>query len=166
MQVFELTPEMAPLVAKMLARIKPEWFTTESALELITAPGIIGWYMGENIDTPIGCIHIQEHKPYNYIELILYGYDDNGEFHTGEKLAVLYDRVEQHALENGFRSVGSVLTHESEKITDYAEELSAYKPEGYLASRGHRPAGFIPDCYGVNLHGVIMLKHLYDTVSD
>ena len=162
MQIFELTAEKAPLVAKMLARVKPEWFAFESALEWITAPGIIGWYMGKSINAPVGCIHIREHKPYNYIELMNYGFDDNGEFHTSEKMAILYDRVEQYALENGFRSIGSILTYESGKITDYARELSAYKPEGYLASRGHRPVGFIPDCYGTNLHGVIFLKYLYE----
>ena len=77
-------------------------------------------------------------------------------------MAILYDKAEQHALESGFRSVGSVLTHKSGKITDYAEELLVYKSEGYPASRSYRPVGFIPDCCGENLRGVILLKYLYE----
>ena len=168
MQVFDLTADNAPAVAKLMARIKPDWWSFDSALEAITAPGIIGWYMGESFDTPAGFIHVKELKAYNCIELENYGFNDCGVFHTGRKMAALFDKVEQYAAANGFRSVRVTVTYKKEfgaKI-NYAKELADVKTEksdNYLVShRGYRPAGFIPDCYGINSHGLMILKYLHE----
>ena len=113
-----MTSENAPIIAKMMERIKPDWWNFDSALRAVTAPDIIGWYMGESFNVPIGFIHAKELKAYNCIELENYGYDDKGVFHTGEKMAVLFDKVEQYAFDNAFRSVRVTITYHKEFSAD------------------------------------------------
>ena len=168
MCIFELDINNAPIVAKMMERIKPDWWSFDSALMAITAPDIIGWYMGESFNTPMGFMHAKELKAYSCIELENFGFDDNGVFHTGDKLAILFDKVEQYALENDFRSVRVTITYHKEfshsnTAINYADELSNIKSSNYLLlNRNYRPAGFIPDCFGADYHGLMILKYLYE----
>jgi len=176
MRIFALSSTNAPFVAEFMARIKPEWWSIEGALETITSPGIVGWYMGEREDAPVGFIHLKELESYSCGELESWGFDDNGVFTTGEKLAVLFDVAEQYVASKGFRLIRATLTWAgNENITNYAEELMkitndaealiSHNPDKsggyvYLLSRGYRPAGFIPNCYGVNIHGNMLVKNL------
>ena len=96
MRVFELTLAKAPLIAELMARLVPEWWGDyNSTLKMITAPDKIGWYMGENAETPKGFLYIKEYECYSCAEIENYGYDDNGMFAAREKIAVLYDKAEQ-----------------------------------------------------------------------
>jgi len=180
MNIFETNSENAILVARLMSRIKPDWWSIDSALEQVTSPDIIGWYMGESEDVPIGFINIKEHATHYYVELNNYGYDDNGEFVTGEGMAILYEKIEQYAASKGLRSVRTTITwtdasfseqepttyaKELLKIANYSAELLASgttmrRAYPYLLNRGYYPAGLIADCYGEGLHGLILLKHL------
>jgi len=170
MRVFELTLDKAPLIAELMARLVPEcWGDYDSTLKMITAPDKIGWYMGENAETPKGFLYIKEYECYSCAEIENYGYDDNGMFAAREKIAVLYDKAEQYALEKGLRIIRTIfgstnMSCHGKKVTDYIEELSTLKSTSkgyeYMLSRGYKLAGFLPNCYGMNEHGIMILKNL------
>jgi len=180
MKVFETNTENAILVAKLMSRIKPDWWSEDSALKQITAPDITGWYMGEKENEPIGFIHMKTLVNYNCVELNAYGYDDNGEFVTGEGMAILYEKVEQYAASKGIKSVRTTMTwtdasFDEQDPTTYAKELLRIANDSaellasgttkrraypYLLNRGYYPNGLVPNCYGEGLHGLMFLKHL------
>ena len=169
MYIFELTPQNAHLVAELMARLVPEWWDYDSAMKQITASGKVGWYMGEDADTPKGWIVIKGIEDYSCVEIDASGYDDNGEFTSCEKLAALLDKVEQYAIAKGLRLVRETLSSprmscHGRKVTDYVKELSTLKSTSkkleYMQSRGYRLAGFMPDCYEVGVHGIMILKNL------
>ena len=107
MQIYEITTDSAPTVAKMMARLVPEWWSYDSALKQITSADKIGWYMGEDAETAKDYICVKEIREYSCAELENFGYDDNGEYTAGDDLAILHDKAEHYALEKGFRMIRS-----------------------------------------------------------
>lgn len=111
-----------------------------------------------------------EYECYSYLSIECLGYDDNGTFAMEEKLEPLLTRAEEYAREKGYRNlkyiIGStdMLCH-GRPLQGYAEELRELKSYGrahfdYFVGCGFSPAGFIPNCYGENYHGIIMIKPL------
>ena len=181
MHIFDISSGNAPFVAKMMSRIKPDWWAFDGdALRQITSTDMLGWYMGETEDTPVGFICVKEVIDYGCVELQSYGYDDNGEFVTGELMGILYEKVEQYAVSKGFRSVRTHITwtdasFDKQTPTTYAEELLRIASEcrellanettkrrafPYLLNRGYYPSALVPNCYGEDLHGLVMTKQL------
>lgn len=107
---------------------------------------------------------------YSCAELNGWGMNDDGNFHTDEKMSILYDYAERYAKETDLRNIRTTMTSlemscHGKPLGDYAEELKSLSSCGrkhyaYLRSRGYQPAGFVPNCYGDNFHGIIMLKDL------
>lgn len=78
--------------------------------------------------------------------------------------------AEEYARQKGLRNmryiIGSTdMSCHGHPITDFAEELRTLRSLGrahfdYFRSIGFVPTGFIPNCYGANYHGIIMIKSL------
>lgn len=169
MEVFTMTMDNSPLIAKLMTELMPEWWDYNGALEQITGYGIIGWYIGENACNPMGWMCVREIKPLSCLELDCFGFNDNGFFSTTEgEISFLYDKAEQYASEKGFRIVRTTMTSSemschNKVVTHYAEELKTLQSYNkryydYMLRRGYQPAGFMPNCYGVNFHGIILIK--------
>ena len=78
--------------------------------------------------------------------------------------------AEEYARQKGYRNlkyvIGSTgMSCHGRPITDFAEELRTLRSNGrahfdFFRKIGFVPAGFIPNCYGENYHGIIMIKSL------
>lgn len=170
MNIFQINKSSAPLVAKLMNEIKPDWWSFRGALEQITATDVIGWYMAEMQEEPIGWMCIKRLDSYSCAELNGWGMNDDGNFHTDEKMSILYDYAERYAKETDLRNIRTTMTSlemscHGKPLGNYAEELKSLSSCGrkhyaYLISRGYQPTGFVPNCYGDKFHGIIMLKDL------
>lgn len=160
-------------VAKLMAAVKPDWWDFEGAsrqLQDVTLlANLIGWYMGDNED-PSGWILCAEYEGYSYLSIECLGYNDNGIFVMEEKLEPLLRQAEEHAKKKGYRNlkyiIGSTdMSCHGRPIKNYADELRKLESYGrkhfdYFVNYGFLPTGFIPDCYGKNYHGIVMIKSL------
>jgi len=60
--------------------------------------------------------------------------------------------------------ISTYMSCHGKNVTDYIKELSTLKSTSkkyeYMLSRGYKLAGFLPNCYGVNEHGIMVVKNL------
>ena len=157
-----------------MSYIKPEWWDYQGGVEQLSdirnSVDNVGWFMGEDEQRPKGWILCAEYASYSCLSIECLGYDENGEFVTEEQLQPLLEKAEKYARDKGIRIlryiIGSVdmSCHEKE-LKNYWEELrdlEFYNREhfDYFVKSGFKPAGFMPNCYGKNYHGIIMIKEL------
>ena len=106
MQIFELTKENAPLVAKFMAKIKPEWWDYDGAIgqltDINTVFGTVGQFIGKDKEHLKGWMLCRELRCYNSIELECWEYDDNGVFSLEHKLKDLFDTACEYAKSKGY----------------------------------------------------------------
>ncbi len=95
MDVFEMTSGSIPKITELMCTIQPDWWDYEGAYGQLSGTEesirTVGWYLGENKDTPKGWILCRELIGYRALELECSGFDDNGVFKY---------------LEQGFRVIG------------------------------------------------------------
>ena len=87
-----------------------------------------------------------------------------------ESLEPLLRQAEAYAMEKGYRDlryvIGSTgMSCHGHPITDFADELRTFRSNGwahfgFFQSQGFVPTGFIPNCYRMDHHGIIMIKQL------
>ena len=97
-------------------------------------------------------------------------YDADGVFVMEEPLGPLLRQAEQYARQKGYRNlkyvIGSTgMSCHGRPLGDFAEELRTLHANSrahfdYFRSIGFLPAGFLPNCYGENWHGILMVKPL------
>lgn len=173
MSIYSINPSNVDAVAKFMAAIKPDWWDFEGArqqlLEVSALAKLVGWYMGEPA-APKGWILCAEYEGYSYLGIECLGYNEDGNFVMEQQLEPLLRQAEAHAREKGFRNlkyiIGSTeMSCHGRPVVDYAEELKSLKSNGrahfdYFVDYGFTPAGLIPNCYGENYHGIMMIKPL------
>lgn len=173
MNIYKIDKSNADTVAKLMSDIKPDWWDFEGASmqlqEVSSLVNLIGWYMGENMK-PKGWILCGEYEGYSYLSIECLGYDQDGTFVMEQQLEPLLKQAEEYAREKGYRNmkyiIGSTdMSCHGKPILNYADELKELKSNGrkhfeYFINYGFSPTGFIPDCYGENYHGIIMIKSL------
>jgi hypothetical protein len=174
MEIFELSENNIPIVASLMARVKPDWWDYEGGLEQLSdirnTVHNVGWYMGENKTNPRGWILCSDYACYSCLSIECLGYDDNGNFAMEEQLQPLIEQAETYARSKGYRilkyMIGSVdLSCHGRPLGNYAEELQNLKSYDrkhfdYFVKYGFKPTGFMPNCLGENYHCVIMIKEL------
>jgi len=131
---------------------------------------LVGWYLGEDAESPKGWLLCAEFPGYRYLSIENLGYDAGGTFVMEEPLEPLLRQAEEHAKEKGYRNlkyvIGSTgMSCHGRPLGDYAKELAELRSLGrehydFFYGFGFRPAGFIPNCYGEDYHGIIMIKGL------
>mgnify|MGYP001127577735 FL=1 len=87
-----------------------------------------------------------------------------------EPLEPLLRQAEEHARGKGYRNLKYVIGStgrpcHGRPLGDYAKELAELRSLGrehydFFYGYGFRPAGFIPNCYGEDYHGIIMIKRI------
>lgn len=173
MEIYKIDKSNADTVAKLMSTIKPDWWDFEGAgqqlQEVSMLTNLIGWYMKDG-PSPKGWILCAEYDGYSYLSIECLGYDENGTFVMEEQLEPLLKQAEKHAGEKGYRNlkyvIGSTdMSCHGRPIQNCADELRKLRSYGrkhfdYMSNYGFSPMGFIPNCYGENYHGIIMIKSL------
>lgn len=174
MNIYEIGQSSVKYVAELMSKIKPDWWDYDGAISQLQDINILaelrGWYLGNEEDKPCGWILCAGFDGYSYLTIECLGFDNNGEFVMEEQLEPLILKAEMYAKKKGYRNIkyviGSTETScHNKPISNYAEELKSLKSYGrkhfnYMVSMGFIPTGFIPNCYGKNHHGIIMIKDL------
>lgn len=173
MNIYRIEESNAAAVARLMSDIKPDWWDFEGASrqlqDVSVLAGLIGWYMGDG-ENPKGWILCAEYEGYSYLSVECLGYDQNGTFVMEQQVEPLLNRAEEHARKKGYRNlkyiIGSTdMSCHGKPIVNYADELKALHSNGrkhfdYFVQYGFSPTGFIPNCYGENYHGIVMIKPL------
>ena len=171
--IYRINKSNACAVAKLMSAIKPDWWdfagASQQLQDVSLLANLIGWYIGDKAN-PKGWILCAGYEGYSYLTIECLGYDENGIFVMEEQLEPLLRQAEEHAREKGYRNlkyvIGSTdMSCHGRPIQNYAEELKELKSYGrkhfdYFVQYGFSPTGFIPNCYGKNYHGIIMIKPL------
>ncbi len=173
MNIDQIDSSNVDAVANLMSAIKPDWWDFEGASQQLRDVSLlarlIGWYMGEP-RAPKGWILCAEYEGYSCLSIECLGYDEDGTFVMEHQLEPLLQRAEAHAREKGFRNlkyiIGSTdLSCHGRPVVNYAEELRTLQSNGrahfdYFVQYGFTPTGFIPNCYGKDYHGIVMIKPL------
>ncbi len=173
MNIYRMDQQNSGKVAQFMSLIKPDWWDFEGAngqlQDVSLLAKLVGWYMEEDKKVR-GWILCAEFEGYSYLSIENLGYDENGAYVMEQQTEPLLKQAEDYAREKGYRNlkyiIGSTdMSCHGRPIMDYAEELRNLTSNGrehfdYFVQYGFSPTGFIPDCYGENYHGIIMIKSL------
>ena len=157
-----------------MSTIKPDWWDFQGASQQLRdeklLARLVGWYLGEDAESPKGWLLCAEFPGYRYLSIENLGYDAGGTFVMEEPLEPLLRQAEEHARGKGYRNlkyvIGSTgMSCHGRPLGDYAKELAELRSLSrehydFFYGYGFRPAGFIPNCYGEDYHGIIMIKGL------
>ena len=161
-------------IAALMSTIKPDWWDYQGASQQLQderlLARLVGWYLGEDAESPKGWLLCAEFPGYCYLSIENLGYDAGGTFVMEEPLEPLLRQAEEYARGKGYRNlkyvIGSTgMSCHGRPLGDYAKELAELhsldrEHYDFFYGYGFRPAGFLPNCYGENYHGIIMIKGL------
>lgn len=173
MEIKRIDEQSYHSVASLMSEIKPEFWDYDGAIQQIRdtfgLTKLIGWYMEKDYVSK-GWISCAEYDGYSCLSIETLGYNDNGQFIVDQPLEPLLRTAEDYAISKGYRClkfiIGSTdMSCHGKLIKNYAFELENLKVDNrkdyeFFKSYGFIPTGFIPNCYGKNFHGVIMIKPL------
>lgn len=173
MEINILNSSNVDAVAQFMSTVKPEWWDYAGAYQQLQdvslLASLVGWYITEDSNIK-GWILCAEYAGYSCLSIENLGYDDNGQFVMEQQLEPLLTQAEIYAKEKGYRNlkyiIGSTeMSCHGKPILDFAEELKDLKSYNrkhfdFFVDYGFKPTGFIPNCYGNNYHGIVMIKQL------
>lgn len=168
MEIYKIEETNIRIVSEFMARVKPEWWDREGANNQLNSG--VGWYFGHSQDQPMGWLLCKSLSVYKTAEIECLGYDDNGVFKIGKELQPLIEAAEVWSRSKGFAimrfTIGSrglschlrVLGKPWEELRDiHAEDRAEYN---WFLSMGYLPSGVLPNIYGDNYHGILLVKQL------
>lgn len=168
MRVFKIEHDNVLHVAKLMARIKCEWWDVEGAIGQLNTG--IGWYFATEENHPKGWVLCKQYDAYKTGEIECLGYDDNGSFKIGKELQPLIEESEAWAKEKGYEvmrfTIGSrgLSCHLKELRKPWEELRDLYAVDreefNWFLSMGYIPSGILPNIYGANYHGILLVKQL------
>lgn len=168
MKIYKLNANNIPIVSEFMARIKPEWWDIEGAKNQLKSG--TGWYFGKSEDQPKGWILCKSLEVYKTGEIECLGYDDNGIFKVGKELQPLVEASEEWARNENFTimrfTIGSrgLSCHLRPlgKPWEELRDIQAIDREEYnwFLSMGYLPSGMLPNIYGDNYHGILLVKQM------
>lgn len=173
MKVFEMKSEAIPKIARLMCKIKPDWWDYEGAFSQLSGVEdtihTIGWYLGEDENTPKGWILCRELIGYRALELECSGFDDNGEFKLEHKLGELIREAERYARSKGYLTFRSGISsigfniHEK-KIDSIADAIANLECDRidykWYLEQGFQVIGIQPNAYEKGFHLIILGKDL------
>lgn len=171
MEINILNSSNVDAVAQFMSTVKPEWWDYAGAYQQLQdvslLASLVGWYITEDSSIK-GWILCAEYTGYSCLSIENLGYDDNGQFVMEQQLEPLLTQAEIYAKEKGYRNlkyiIGSTeMSCHGKPILDFAAELKNLKSYNrkhfdFFVDYGFMPTGFIPNCYGNNYHGIVMIK--------
>lgn len=173
MNIYSLTSEAIPALAKMMSTLKPEWWDYSGAYGQLSnideSIKTIGWYCGDDPQHPTGWILCRELLCYNALELECSGYNDNGVFKLEHKLGPLMERAELYAKQKGYLTFRSGISsigfnihgQQISSIPDAIANLQCDRID-YLwyLNHGFRVIGIQPNAYEKGFHLILLGKDI------
>lgn len=168
MKIFKLSTENIPIVSKFMAAIKPEFWDEQGAISQLSSG--IGWYFGPSESQPKGWILCKHIEVYKTGEIECLGYDDDGEFKIGNELQPLVEAAEEWARHEGLAIIRFIIGSRGLSCHlrplgipwEELRDIHATNREEYdwFLSMGYLPYGVLPNIYGDNYHGIMLVKQL------
>ncbi|MNC46447.1 hypothetical protein D3C75_954690 [compost metagenome] len=173
MEIFELTQERVPKVARLMCTIKPEWWDYDGACgqlsDINESIKTVGWYLGEDEANPKGWILCRELIGFRTIELECSGFDDNGVFKLEHKLRELIDIASHYAKEKGYltfrnaiSSIGfNIHRQDIDDIPKAIQNLTCDRIDyKWMLDYGFKVIGIQPNVYEKGYHLILLAKEL------
>jgi hypothetical protein len=167
-EILKINESNINIVSEFMARIKPEWWDVEGAKSQLSSG--IGWYFGQSAEQPKGWVLCKSLSVYKTGEIECLGYDDGGIFKIGKELQPLIEAAEKWARSEGFAimrfTIGtrglSCHLRELREPWEELKDIHAVDREEYnwFLSMGYVPSGVLPNIYGDNYHGILLVKQL------
>ena len=173
MEIFQLSDKNISAVANLMSTIKPDWWDYQAAFsylsKICTADDTIGWFMGEDEQKPKGFLFCIDSMAYSCLSFESWGFDDNGNFVVGHQLKPLFCMAEEYARNSGRHMLRLIISSanmscDGKPLGEYWEALrdlnSSVDYFSFYKAYGFKPSGFLPNCYGKESHGIILVKEL------
>jgi hypothetical protein len=168
MEIYKIDENNISIVAGFMARIKPEWWDIEGAKNQLSTGN--GWFFADSEDHPKGWVLCKSLHLYKTGEIECLGYDNEGLFKIGKELQPLIEASEAWMRGKGFSimrfTIGTrgLSCHHRElgKPWEELRDVHAVDREEYnwFLSMGYLPSGVLPNIYGDNYHGILLVKQL------
>ncbi|MPM47694.1 hypothetical protein SDC9_94407 [bioreactor metagenome] len=159
--------------AKLMNRLKPEWWSVQSAERQLRHVSesikTIGWIMYDDCRQPLGWFLCRELIGYSTLELECSGYDDHGIFSLNEQLLPLFEHAIEYARMKGCRwfrtgMSSTAFNIDKQPVKDIPEAMkqlaSARLDYHFLLNLGFQVIGIQPDVYETNCHLILLAKDL------
>jgi len=174
MPIFNLCQKNTPAAARLMAKVRPDYWDYDGAIcqlsDIRNTAFNVGWIIGENEENPKGWLLCVDYELYSCVSVECIGYDTEDQHTLEKQMSFLLQQAECYAKGKGYRIYRYVITSEGlschgRTLGEYGDELRDLKSWDskrfdFFVRYGFKPAGFMPDCYGANFHGVIMIKNL------
>jgi len=173
MEIFDLTAERIPAVARLMSAIKPDWWDYEGAFgqlsDINETIKTAGWYLGEDAQHPKGWILCRELVCYRAIELECSGFDDNGVFKAEHKLGALIDHAAAYAKAKGYLAFRTGISSagfniHGRELSDIPAAIQGLECDRidyrWMLAYGFRVIGIQPNAYEKGFHLIMLSKEL------
>lgn len=173
MEIYSITQQALPALARLMSTLKPDWWDYQGAFGQLSNIKenirTVGWYLGEDEAHPKGWILCRELIGYRTLELECSGYDDNGTFCLEHRLGKLMERAEQYARDKGYATFRSGISSlgfniHGQKLVEIADAIRSLRCDriDYLwyLENGFRVIGIQPNVYGEGFHLILLGKDL------
>lgn len=174
MKVIKMNKENAKDVAKLMHKLKPEWWPGfDDAYGQLTniddSIGTAGWYLADENNKPIGWALFRELKNYLSLELECSGFNDNGVFKLEHKLKDIFDTAQNYARSKGYTTLRTGMSSmgfniDGKEIDNIPEAISSLSTERidyyWLLDYGFKVIGIHPNVYGNNMHLILFVKQI------
>lgn len=168
MEIYKIDEQNSHFVSHFMANIKSEWWDVEGAKNQLNSG--VGWYFGSTTDQPKGWVLCKSLSVYKTGEIECLGYDEFGAFKIGKELQPLIEESEKWARSEGFTIMRFTITsrglscHQRALGEPWRElrDIHVIDREEYdwFLSMGYMPSGVLPNIYGENYHGILLVKQL------
>ncbi len=155
-------------VARLMARLKPDWWDVREALQQLTEN--TGWYLTKPDNTASGWLIAHQQAAFRTVEIESMGYDDAGDYSIGPELEPLVLACEDWGLYAGMANCRYIMSSlglsiHNQQLTDPGAALASLKnhtrPDyDWFISMGYRPCGIFPQIFGYRFHGIVLIKEL------
>lgn len=168
MEICRIDTRNIDVVAALMSKIKPDFWDFEGALSQLKEG--IGWFVQGEGNKPIGWVLCKDYTMYKTLEIECLGFDNNGEYLIGKQLEPLIDIAESWAKEKRYANMRFIIGSRGLSCHGcYIKEVwssllslrEIERPEfGWFLKMGYKPFGILPNIYGDNYHGIILIKNI------
>jgi len=166
LEVREITSLHRLSVARLMERLKPEWWDYLEALDFLAI--CHGWFLENYRGQPVGWLAARAYPQYRTLEIESMGFDWQGEQRVCSELLPLIETCEGWAIKEGMVNLRFVMssrgmTCHDRLIENAGAELallrSLNRPEyDWFLSIGFHPWGILPEIFGPRFHGILLIK--------
>lgn len=155
-------------VARLMVRLKPDWWDVHEALQQLTEN--TGWYLRDTRGAATGWLIAHQQPACRTVEIESLGYDNHGELCVGPELTPLLLACEDWGLYSGMANCRYIMSSRGLSIHDQDIDNPAAALAGlenidredfdWFLTMGYKPCGILPQIFGYRYHGILFVKEL------